>query len=114
MIRIFVAARPPLARGQDATGAFSPASRVARFRLPPRLHPRLRPRQARARGLPIAARLRPGLAGREAPVPLDLSRARREERAEDADRTVVEAGRRVEHEGLAAIVPGQADPGGSR
>src|SRR6266446_812828 len=75
-------------------------AREQQGRLPPRRDPRFRPGQTRAGGLPVAARLRPRLAGGEAPVPFHLRRARGEERAEHADRAVVEAGWRVEHEGL--------------
>src|SRR6185312_9227586 len=58
---------------------------------------------------PVAAHLRPHLAGRRLAVDLELGRAGREEGAEDADRPVVEAGRGVEHEGLDAVVPGHGD-----
>src|SRR5881628_3826833 len=79
-----------------------------------RLHPRLRPRQTRARPLTVAAHLRPRPAGGEASVQLDLRRARGEERAEDTDRAVVEAGRHGEDEGLDAVVPREADSIGRR
>src|SRR4030095_1056497 len=78
------------------------------------LPPVFPPGQAGARALPVAPRFRPRLARREAAVPLDLGRARREERAEHAYGTGVESGRRVEHEGLAGVVPGQADAVGAR
>src|SRR6185312_2914112 len=74
-----------------------------------RLHPGLRPRQGGAAPLPVAAHLRPHLAGRHLAVDLELGRAGREEGAEDADRPVVEAGRGVEHEGFDAVVPGHGD-----
>ena len=64
-----------------------------------------------AAALPVAAHLRPHAPGRDPPVQLELGGARREERAEHADRPVVEAGRGVEHEGLDAVVPRQGDPG---
>src|SRR6202795_1930211 len=73
------------------------------FTLAARLHPRFRPGQARGRRLAVATRLGPGLAGDDGTVDLDLSGPRREERAEDTERAVVEAGRRVEHERLDAI-----------
>src|SRR5215510_12492618 len=99
----------PTARIAASSARSHTGRRLIPCELPARFHPGLGPRQARARGLPVAARLGPGLPGREAAVPLDLRRARREERAEDADRAVVEAGRRVEHERLDAVVPGHAN-----
>src|SRR5262249_58541625 len=99
----------PTAKIAAGSARSNTGRRLTPCELPARLHPGLGPRQARARGLPVAARLGPGLPGREAAVPLDLRGARREERAEDADRPVVEARRRVENEGLDAVVPGQPD-----
>src|SRR2546426_4620947 len=70
---------------QDRLRGRSPRSKSRESDAPlrARLHPRLRPRQTRARPLTVAAHLRPRPAGGEASVQLDLRRARGEERAED-------------------------------
>src|SRR5512134_217762 len=83
---------------------------IRRLPLPARLHPGLGPGQGGAAALPVAAHLGPHVAGRDLAVDLELGGAGGKEGAEDADRPVVEAGRRVEHEGLDAVVPGQRDP----
>src|SRR2546427_806845 len=80
--------------------------------LGPRLDPRFRPGQARARRLPVAARFRPRAAAGKAPAQLDLRRTRGEERAEHADRPVIEARGHGEDEGLDAVVPREAEPVG--
>src|SRR5207237_6865875 len=65
--------------------------------------------RSRARALPVAARLGPRLARREAAVHLHLRRAGGEERAEHAEGTVVETRREREHERVDAVVPSEAD-----
>src|SRR2546428_548258 len=101
---------------QDRLRGRSPRSKSRESDAPlrARLHPRLRPRQTRARPLTVAAHLRPRPTGGEASVQLDLRRARGKERAEDTDRAVVEAGRHGEDEGLDTVVPREADPIGRR
>src|SRR5205823_3145917 len=79
-----------------------------------RRDPRLRPREAGARPLAVAAHLGPGPPRGDTTVQLHLRRLRREERAEDADRTVVGAWGQREHEGLDAVPPGHPDPVGRR
>ena len=87
---------------------------AGRRRSAPRLDPGLRPGQRGARALPVAAHLGPHLARGEAPVQLELGGARREERAEHADRAVVGSGRHRQHEGLDGVPPREADVVGRR
>src|SRR6185503_10760518 len=95
-------------------GRAPPASRERRPAWPramlrARLHPGLRPGETGARALPVAPHLRPHAARRDLPVDLELGRPRGEEGAEHADGPIVEAGRRVEHEGVDAVVPRHGD-----
>src|SRR5688572_10072478 len=86
--RAFVTAvRPGRSRDGLCHSDIGMTSRKAE--LPPRLHPRLRPRQAGATGLAVATHLRPRPSRGEAAIHLHLGRARGEERAEHADGAVV-------------------------
>ncbi len=83
-----------LGRGAPSGGVWGAISGPPMYSvLAPRLHPGLRPRQARARRVAVAALLRPRQAGGDAAVHLYLRRARGEEGAEDADGAIAGARR---------------------
>src|SRR5688572_31236015 len=101
------------ANGNTRGGATRPAPSALRARAravapaggasAARLDPALGPGQARARRLAIATHFRPHLAVRDLAVQLDARRAGGEERAEHADGTVLEPGRRAQAEGRGGV-----------